>query len=261
MKNRFKNYFAEFLGTAFLVLFGCGTALAVGINAKQGSGYILTAIAFGLILTVMSYSICKKSGCHVNPAVSLAMLIFKKIRLSDFFGYIIAQFSGSFFACGLLFAIFYGHTSNYGANVFYDDNPWISMLIEVILTVVFVVTVLSSSLDEKYSDKGGIISGLALTLVHVMGIQLTGTSVNPARSLAPAIFAGGQALDECWVFIVSPFIGALLAALIYKLIIAESPPKKKKKNKNKNEDTVETEQKISDDSSCKKEESSPENVI
>ena len=117
MKNRFKNYFAEFLGTMCLVLFGCGTSMAVGINAKQGSGYILTAVAFGLVLAVMSYSICKKSGCHVNPAVSLAMLVLRKLRLVDFFGYIVAQFAGSFLACGLLFAIFYGHTGKYGANV------------------------------------------------------------------------------------------------------------------------------------------------
>lgn len=224
MKERFKNYFAELLGTMFLVLFGCGTAMAVGTSAKQGSGYIITALSFGLVLVALAYSICKKSGCHINPSVSLAMLMIGKLRIGDFIGYAIAQFAGSFAACGLLTAIFYGHTGRYGANMFYDDNPWISLLIEVLLTFIFVCVVVVTSQSDAYSHLSGILSGIALTLVHLFGIHLTGTSVNPARSLAPAVFAGETALSECWVFIVSPLLGAALAAAACKLLIL---PKKK----------------------------------
>ncbi len=219
MKERFNNYFAELLGTMFLVLFGCGTAMAVGTSAKQGSGYIITALSFGLVLVALAYSICKKSGCHINPAVSLAMLMLGKLKFGDFIGYVIAQFAGSFAACGLLTAIFYGHTGRYGANIYYDDNPWISLLIEVLLTFVFVCVVVVTSQSKENSHLSGLLSGIALTLVHLFGIHLTGTSVNPARSLAPAVFAGETALSECWVFIVSPLIGAALAVLVCKLLI------------------------------------------
>lgn len=221
MKERFKRYFAEFFGTMFLVLFGCGTAMAVGTNAKQGSGYILTALAFGLVLMVLSYSICKKSGCHVNPAVSLAMLMLGELKIGDFFGYVVAQIGGSFGACGLLTVIFFGHTSSYGANVYYDDEPWVSLLIEVILTVLFVSAVIIASQTKEHRNISGIISGTALILVHIMGIQLTGTSVNPARSLAPAVFAGGRALSESWVFIVAPLVGAVIAVFLCKWLVLE----------------------------------------
>lgn len=226
MKQRFKNYFAELLGTMFLVMFGCGTAMSVGISAKQSSGYILTAFAFGLTLMVLGYSICKKSGCHINPAVSFAMFLVGKLKFGDFFGYIIAQFAGAFAACGILAGLFYGHPGVYGANTYYDDNPWLSLLVEVLLTLVFVSVVIVSSFSKDYEYFAGVFSGLALTLVHIVGIQFTGTSVNPARSLAPAIFAGGEAISECWVFIAGPCIGAVLAVIVCKLLVL--PPKEKK---------------------------------
>lgn len=234
MKERFKNYFAELLGTMFLVLFGCGTAMAVGTSAKQGSGYIITALSFGLVLVALAYSICKKSGCHINPAVSLAMLMLGKLKFGDFIGYVIAQFAGSFAACGLLTAIFYGHTGRYGANIYYDDNPWISLLIEVLLTFVFVCVVVVTSQSKENSHLSGLLSGMALTLVHMLGIHLTGTSVNPARSLAPAVFAGETAISECWVFIVSPLLGAVLAVIVCNLLIL---PKKQLINEDEQKET------------------------
>lgn len=236
MKERFKNYFAEFLGTMLLVLFGCGTAMAVGTSAKQGSGYLITALAFGLCFIALAYSICKRSGCHVNPAVSLAMLVLGKIKVWDFIGYVIAQFAGSFAACGLLTAIFYGHTGRYFANTFYDANPWISLLIEIILTFVLVSVFISTSTQEQYSKLSGVLTGLCLTLVNLFGIQLTGASVNPARSLATAVFAGETALSECWVFIVAPLIGAVLAALVYKLLMLPSTSASKTEELPQNEE-------------------------
>ncbi len=215
MKLRFKKYFSEFLGTMMLVIFGCGASIAVGTDYKNGVGYLLTALAFGLALTALFYGLSKISGCHLNPAVSLSMLISKRIDIFDFLGYMIAQFAGAFAACGIMTYMFWGHTGNYGANVFYDNDPFNSILIEVLLTMVFVCVVLSTSKNEPKAS--GALQGLALTLVHVFGIQLTGTSVNPARSLAPAVFAGEEALSEVWVFILAPFIGAALAALLFDL--------------------------------------------
>ena len=235
MKLRFKKYFSEFLGTMLLVFFGCGASIAVGIDHKKGVGYLLTALAFGLALTVLYYGISRISGCHLNPAVSLSMLIVKRIDIFDFIGYLIAQFAGAFAACGIMTYIFWGRYDTYGSNVIYNNDPFASILIEVILTTVFVCLVLFTSKNEK--GTAGIMQGLALLFVHVFGIQFTGTSVNPARSLAPAVFAGGDALREVWVFIVAPLLGAALAALIF-LIFDEKDEKHSEKQKIETEEAL-----------------------
>ena len=225
-----KKYLCEFIGTAVLVLFGCGTAVVTGgLTAGLGLGTIgvLTiALAFGLSIVAMAYVIGNISGCHINPAVSLAMLINKKMDVKDFIFYVIAQVIGAIAGIGLLY--FIGSNSNLGvaslgANGFGEAsavglNMWGAFAVEVILTFVFIYTILGVTSDDKKGAVAGIVIGLTLAFVHIIGIPLTGTSVNPARSLAPAIFLGGEALKQVWVFIVAPFVGSAIAAFVYKFL-------------------------------------------
>ena len=219
-----KKYVCEFIGTAVLVLFGCGSAaIAGGILGTVG-----IALAFGLSVVAMSYVIGNISGCHVNPAVSLAMLINKKMDAKDFICYVIAQILGAIAGIAILYTIMINSgleidVQGLGANGF-DTASSVNLsmigaiITEVVLTFVFIFTVLGVTSDEKKSSVTGIVIGLALALVHIVGIPLTGTSVNPARSLAPALFLGGEALEQVWVFIVAPLVGAVLAAVAYKLL-------------------------------------------
>ena len=208
-----KKYFAEFIGTMVLVLIGCGTAAAVGC-AVEGSGYLLTALAFGLTIVAMAYSIGNISGCHVNPAVSIAMLVSGKMSGKDFIGYVIAQCLGAIAGAALLLPLV-GRDSGLGANALYNGSVGLSILIEIILTCIFVLAILGVTSKESNSAVAGLVIGLSLTLVHILGISFTGTSVNPARSLGPALLAGGDALACVWVFLVAPLIGGVLAAVIY----------------------------------------------
>ena len=226
-----KKYFAEFFGTFVLVFFGCGTAVVCG-GYKGGTesgflGVVAIALAFGLAIVAAAYAIGPVSGCHVNPAVSLAMLISGKLSIRDFAGYVISQTAGAFAGSSVLYFIVANATSlaGYGANGYGEQsavglNMTGALIVEVILTFVFVLTILGVTSDSKTSHMAGIVIGLTLTFVHIIGIPLTGTSVNPARSLAPAVFAGGPALSQVWVFIVAPFIGAALSALVYKKLFS-----------------------------------------
>ena len=230
-----KKYLAEFLGTAVLVLVGCGAAVLT-------NNLLVIAIAFGLAIIIGAYGIASASGCHVNPAVSLAMLINGKIGVKEFFGYIIAQFAGAFAGSGLLYAILsctkkYSESltakgyelvglnpaENLGANG-YDalsaTNISLSgaILVEIILTFIFIYVILSVTAKAENAKIAGLVIALTLVAVHIIGINLTGTSVNPARSLAPAVLQGEEALNQVWVFIVAPFAGAAAAACVYKLL-------------------------------------------
>ncbi len=226
--EHFKKYVAEFIGTFVLVTFGCGTAVAVGCNSEFGSGYILTALAFGLSIVAMAYSIGNVSGCHVNPAVSLAMLIRRQLSGLDFLGYIISQLLGAALGCLVIAAVF-GFDCGFGANqiqsTWEDGSIPGALLIEVVLTFVFVIAVVGVTSKTDNGIVCGLVIGLTLTLVHILGIALTGTSVNPARSLLPALFAGGEALSQVWIFIVAPLVGGALAALVYMAIEIKSPAK------------------------------------
>ena len=215
-----RKYIAEFIGTFVLVLFACGTAVAVGCNAEAGSGYLLTALAFGLVIVAMAYSIGNISGCHINPAVSIAMLFSGKLRVKDFIGYVIAQVAGAIAGAALLLPIF-GADCGFGANALFEGNIGLSILIEVILTFVFVIAILGVTSKTENGAVAGLVIGLTLTLVHILGIALTGTSVNPARSIGSAVFAGGEALKNVWVFIVAPLAGGVLAAITYKFLSKE----------------------------------------
>lgn len=220
-----KKYICEFIGTLVLVLFGCGTAVITDGNI------VATAIAFGLAIVAMAYVIGNISGCHVNPAVSLAMLINKKMSAKDFGLYVLAQVLGAFAGIGILYAILSGTllgTQNLGANGFGPNMSYVEIgmfgafIVETILTFVFVYTILGVTGDEKKSNIAGIVIGFTLTFVHLIGINLTGTSVNPARSLAPAVITGGEALSQVWLFIVAPFLGATIAAFTYKYLNKET---------------------------------------
>ena len=215
--NLLKKCTAEFIGTFVLVFFACGTAAVVGCSAENGTGYLLTALAFGLVIVAMAYSIGNISGCHINPAVSIAMLVSGKLSVKDFIGYLIAQFAGATAGAAVLMA-FVGKESGLGANALYEGNIALSILIEMILTFVFVIAILGVTSKIENSAVSGIVIGLTLTLVHILGISFTGTSVNPARSFGPALFVGGDALANVWVFLVAPLVGGVLAALVYKFL-------------------------------------------
>ena len=222
-----KKYICEFIGTAVLVLFGCGSAAITG-GIGGVLGILGIAIAFGLSIVAMAYVIGNISGCHINPAVSLAMLINKKISIKDFCFYLIAQILGAIAGIGILYVIMASSdldvaTFGLGANGFgelsaVNLNLIGAIIVEVVLTFVFIYTILGVTSDENKGAVAGIVIGLTLAFVHILGIPLTGTSVNPARSLAPAIFLGGEALKQVWVFIVAPFAGSALAAFTFKFL-------------------------------------------
>ncbi len=220
----FKKYIAEFIGTAVLVVFGCGTAMTVGCDSANGCGYILTALAFGLVIVGMAYSIGNVSGCHINPAVSIGCLVAGKISVKDFFGYIISQFVGGIVGALILKGIFgwaglEDQTGALGSNGLANGNIGASLVIEIILTFVFVLVILGVTSKDNFGSVAGLVIGFTLTLIHIFGIGLTGTSVNPARSLGPALIAGGDALSCVWVFIVAPLVGGVLAAIVYRAVL------------------------------------------
>lgn len=212
-----KKYLAEFIGTFVLVFVGCGTAAITGCTASADAAYILTALAFGGVIVAMAYSIGNISGCHINPAVSLAVLMNGGMSVRDFVGYIIAQFAGGIAGAGVLAALT-GKQYGLGTNGLYDGSVVKSLVIEVILTFIFVLAVLGATSKDSNGSVAGLVIGGSLTLVHLMGIFFTGTSVNPARSFGPALFMGGDALVNVWIFIAAPLVGGALAAVVWKLI-------------------------------------------
>ncbi len=213
-----KKYLAEFIGTLVLVLFACGTAAVVGCSTLDPNvSYLLTALAFGLVIVAMAYSIGNISGCHINPAVSIAMLVSKKMSVIDFIGYVIAQFAGAIAGAAIL-GYLAGWDCGFGANGLYNGDIAKSFIVEIILTFVFVLAILGVTSKTENNAVTGLVIGLTLTLVHIFGIHFTGTSVNPARSFGPALFAGGEALSNVWVFIAAPLVGGIIAALVWKVL-------------------------------------------
>jgi len=222
-----KKYLAEVVGTMILVFMGCGSAIALGC-APEG-GHLAVALAFGLAIVATAYVIGNISGCHINPAVSLAVLISKKMSVVDFIGYVISQIVGAIIGAALLFVLvgvigLPDATGGLGSNGIGEIGIVGALFVEIILTFIFVFTILGVTSDESKSGVAGIVIGLTLAFVHIVGIPLTGTSVNPARSIGPALFAGGEALSVVWIFIVAPLVGAALAALVFMLL---NPSKKK----------------------------------
>ena len=228
-----KKYLAECIGTATLVILGCGTAMLVGCDAVNGGGYILTALAFGLTIVAMAYSIGNISGCHINPAVSLGVLLTGGMDVKEFVGYVISQCVGAFAGSGILALIFkLGNvtdmTGGFGSNGLsgVGGNAIAGLVVEIVLTFIFVIAILGvTSKKANHGSFGGLVIGLTLVVVHILGIGLTGTSVNPARSFGPAVVAllngNSEPLAALWVFIVGPLVGAALAAFTYKALEAK----------------------------------------
>ncbi|MBQ4382301.1 MAG: aquaporin [Oscillospiraceae bacterium] len=225
-----KKYIAEAIGTCTLVTLGCGTAMLVGCDAASGGGYILTALAFGLSIVAMAYCVGNISGCHINPAVSLGVLLSGGMDKKDFVGYVVAQCIGAFVGTAILAAVFAlggvkDMTGGFGANGVggVGGNHFAGLIVEIVLTFIFVLCILGvTSKKAAHGSFGGLVIGLCLTGVHILGIGLTGTSVNPARSIAPAVFAAFtgnfEPLIALWIFIVGPLAGAALAAYTYKYL-------------------------------------------
>ena len=228
-----KKYIAEALGTCVLVTMGCGTAMLVGCDAAAGCGYLLTALAFGLSIVAMAYSVGNISGCHVNPAVSLGVFLKGGMDSKDLIGYIVAQCVGALVGAFLLMGIFSlggvtDLTGGFGSNGLagVGGNAAAGLIVEIVLTFIFVFLILGVTSEKAgHGSFGGLVIGLTLTFVHILGIGLTGTSVNPARSFGPALVAlingNSEPIAALWVFIVGPLVGAVLAAFAYKYLEAE----------------------------------------
>ncbi len=227
--NDFQKYIAEMLGTFVLVFIGCGSVVLAG-NTMDNTG---VALAFGFAVLAMVYAIGSISGCHINPAITIAMLVNGKIRPKDAVMYIVFQCVGAVIAAGVLLAIAnnmagYDVTANglgqngwgegYGNEV---DMPG-AFVTEVVMTMIFLLVIFGSLSERAPAGFAGIAIGLTLAMIHLVSIPVTGTSVNPARSLGPAVFVGGDAISQLWLFWVAPIVGAVIAALVWKYIL-EAP--------------------------------------
>jgi aquaporin Z len=223
--NYMKKYSAELIGTMALVLIGCGSAVIAG----RFIGFAGISFAFGLTVLAMVYAIGNISGCHINPAITIAMLVAGKIKGKDAVFYIIAQCIGGIIGAGIIWAIASGITgfslasNGLGQNGFGAHSPAgyslaACFIAEVVLTALFLFVIFGSTHDRAPKGFAGISIGFTLVLIHLIGIPITGTSVNPARSLGPAVFVGGDALAQLWLFIVAPIIGGIIAALIWKYV-------------------------------------------
>ena len=217
-----KKYFAELIGTMVLVLMGCGSAVFAGIGQPFAAvGTLGVAFAFGLAVIAMAYTIGKISGCHINPAITLGMLINKKISGRDAAGYMIAQCVGAVIGSAVLYILATGSgsaTTLTGANGYAEGAMVTAFVAEAVFTFIFLLVVFGATSNGSADGFAGLAIGLALVLIHIVCIPITGTSVNPARSLGPALFEGGAALSQLWLFIVAPFIGAIAAAFTWRAI-------------------------------------------
>lgn len=210
---------AEIIGTFVLVLFGTGTAVLGG--GIDGVGILGISMAFGLSIVAMAYCIGTVSGCHVNPAVSIAMFVNRRITATELGFYIVGQVIGAIlasFVLKLFLSMSNLSLSNFGQNGFGDLGAGGAFLAEFILTFVFILVIIVVTGRNGNAQLAGLVIGFTLVLIHLLGIPLTGTSVNPARSLGPAIFAGGEALSQLWVFIVAPIFGGVVAAVLGKFV-------------------------------------------
>jgi aquaporin Z len=230
-----KKFLAEFVGTFALVFFGTGAAVIAGktlpatilADAPAGIGILGIAIAFGVTVVVMCYAIGPISGCHVNPAITISMLVAGKISAKDSISYIIAQLVGAVVASGVIYTIQKGYPGFQMGEWALGSNGWgpgymgnystsSAFIAETVLTFLFLFVIFATTSKLGNSTMAGLAIGLTLTLIHLVGIQITGTSVNPARSFGPALFAGGKAIEQLWLFIVAPILGGVLAAFVWK---------------------------------------------
>jgi aquaporin Z len=223
-EENMKKLFAEALGTAVLVLFGCGAAVIAGADGTSGIGLTGIALAFGISIVAVAYSLGSISGAHLNPAVSLGVLMAGRMEAGTFIGYVIAQVLGAILGAAVLYLIASGSagwtggmgTNGYGAGYLGEYSLGAALTFEVVMTFLFVTVILGATGPGAAPGFAGLAIGLTLTAIHLVGIKVTGVSVNPARSIGPALFAGGTALAQLWVFILAPLVGGALAGLINK---------------------------------------------
>ena len=222
-----KKYFAELVGTFILVLFGCGTAVVAGDKV----GILGISIAFGFALIGAAYGIGPISGCHINPAVSLGVWAAGRMKLGEMIGYWISQFVGAIVGAGILSLIVRGGSgyvaehlgqNGWGTGYMGGYNITSAIVSEFIATLIFVVVILGSTQDAAPSRLAGLAIGITLVVIHLVGINITGTSVNPARSFGPALLSGGQAMSQIWLFLVVPSLGGLVAGILFRLKALEA---------------------------------------
>jgi aquaporin Z len=224
---------AEFLGTAWLVLGGCGSAVLAAAFPGLGIGFVGVAFAFGLTVLTMAYAIGHVSGCHLNPAVSVGLWAGGRFKLAELPGYVVAQVAGAIAGAGVLYLIASGHAgfdvhAGFASNGYGDHSPGgyplaAALTCEVVMTFAFLFVILGSTHGAAPKGFAPIAIGLCLTLIHLVSIPVTNTSVNPARSTGPALFAGGWALEQLWLFWVAPLLGALAAGIVYRWVGGAEP--------------------------------------
>ena len=237
-----KKYLAELIGTFALVLFGCGAAVVDGKtipasvlpDAPLGVGILGIALAFGLAVVAMAYTIGPISGCHINPAITISMLVARKISAKDAAGYVVAQFIGATIGAALLYAFQKGSpnftlteyalgSNGWGPGYLGGYNTMSAFLAETVLSFLFLFVIFGATSRFGNTNMAGLAIGLTLVLIHLVAIPITGTSVNPARSFGPAIFAGGKAFGQLWLFMIAPVLGGVIAALLWHNVFDKEP--------------------------------------
>lgn len=229
-----KRALAEFIGTFWLVLGGCGSAVLAAAFPQFGIGFVGVAFAFGLTLLTMAYTIGHISGCHINPAVSVGLAVAKRFKWSELPAYVIAQVLGAIAASTVLlviasgkagFDVHAGFASNgYGAHSPGGYSLLACLVCEIVMTFFFLMVILGSTHERAPKGFAPIAIGLSLTLIHLISIPVTNTSVNPARSTGPALFAGGWAVQQLWLFWLAPIVGASLAGVVHHALFEKQPP-------------------------------------
>jgi len=233
-QNNYNKYVAEFIGTLTLVLMGCGSAVIAGSDGTTGVGLLGISFAFGLSVVAMAYAIGHISGCHINPAITIGMVVARRMKASESIGYIIAQILGAIAGAGILFVIAGGKpgfdisATGLGQNGYDTASPqhyslMSGFIAEVVFTAIFLLVIFgSTSTKNIHGGFAGLAIGLSLVLIHIVGIPVTGVSVNPARSIGPAIFVGGTAISQLWLFIIAPVLGSIIAAFIWRYFVESS---------------------------------------
>ncbi len=226
-----KKLVAEFIGTLWLVLGGCGSAVLAAAFPELGIGFAGVALAFGLTVVTMAYAIGHISGCHLNPAVSIGLWMGGRFDAKDLLPYIIAQVLGGLAGAAILYAIATGKAGfeigGFASNGFGEHSPGgysmtAALVTEIVMTFMFLIIILGATHSKAPKGFAGLAIGLGLTLIHLISIPVTNTSVNPARSTSQAIFAGGWALEQLWLFWVAPIVGAIIAGIVYKFMSPET---------------------------------------
>ena len=230
------KFVAELFGTMVLVLMGCGSAVIAGADGTTGVGLIGIAFAFGLSVVAMAYAIGHISGCHINPAISIAMVAAGRMKMKEAGIYVVAQIIGAIIGSGILYVIFTNHPGGKMGPWALGANGWgpgylgeytivAALVAEFIFTFIFLMVILGSTSTKNINGGfAGLAIGFSLVLIHIVGIKITGVSVNPARSIGPAIFAGGEALSQLWLFLIVPVLGGIAAAFTFNFMI-EKPVK------------------------------------